>query len=89
MNFKEFVDLTRPVIGGKGGIQKYVRTLFEAILDEEGPDILGDYSDSSYKASNCFPLPICKASPCHSTCPFFGTEPHKCLFATLRYVFSA
>lgn len=50
MNFKEFVDLTRPVIGGKGGIQKYVRTLFEAILDEEGPDILGDYSDSSYKA---------------------------------------
>lgn len=51
MNFKEFVDLTRPVIGGKGGIQKYVRTLFEAILDEEGPDILGDYSDSSYKAS--------------------------------------
>ena len=50
MNFKEFVDLTRPVIGGKGGIQKYVRTLFDAILTEDGSDILEDYSDSSFKS---------------------------------------
>lgn len=50
MNFKEFVELTRPVIGGKGGIQKYVRTLFDAILTDDGRDILDDYSDSSYKS---------------------------------------
>lgn len=50
MNFKEFVDLTRPVIGGKGGIQKYVRSLFDAILIEEEHDILEGYSESSYKA---------------------------------------
>ena len=50
MNFKEFVELTRPVIGGKGGVQKYVRSLFDAILTDDGRDILDDYSDSSYKA---------------------------------------
>lgn len=50
MNFKEFVALTRPVIGGKGGVHKYVRSLFDAILTDEGRDILDDYSDSSYKA---------------------------------------
>ena len=50
MNFKEFVELTRPVIGGKGGIQKYVRTLFDAILTEDGSDILENYSDSSFKS---------------------------------------
>ena len=50
MNFKEFVQLTRPVIGGKGSVQKYVRSLFDAILTDDGRDILDDYSDSSYKA---------------------------------------
>ena len=39
MNFKEFVELTRPVIGGKGGVQKYVRSLFDAILTDDGRDI--------------------------------------------------
>lgn len=50
MDFKKFVQLTRPVIGGKGGVQKYVRSLFDAILTDDGRDILDDYSDSSYKA---------------------------------------
>lgn len=50
MNFKDFVELTRPVIGGKGGLQKYVRTLFDAILTDDGRDILDDYSDSSFKS---------------------------------------
>ena len=50
MNFQEFVALTRPVIGGKGGVHKYVRSLFDAILTDDGRDILDDYSDSSYKA---------------------------------------
>ena len=50
MDFKEFVQLTRPVIGGKGGVQKYVRSLLDAILTDDGRNILDDYSDSSYKA---------------------------------------
>lgn len=50
MDFKKFVELTRPVIGGKGGIHKYVRTLFDAILTDDGRDILEDYSDSSFKS---------------------------------------
>lgn len=50
MTFKDFVELTRPVIGGRGGVQKYVRSLFDAILTDDGRDILDDYSDSSYKA---------------------------------------
>lgn len=50
MNFIEFVALTRPVIGGKGGVHKYVRSLFDAILTDDGRDIIDDYSESSYKA---------------------------------------
>ena len=50
MDFVEFVNLTRPVIGGKSGIHTYVKTLFDAILTEDGKDILEDYSDSTYKA---------------------------------------
>lgn len=50
MNFKKFVELIRPIIGGKGGVHKFVRTLFDAILNDDGRDILDDYSDSSYKA---------------------------------------
>lgn len=50
MNFKEFVELTRPVIGGKSGAHKYVRSLFDAILTDGGRDILDDYSESTYKA---------------------------------------
>lgn len=50
MDFKEFVELTRPVIGGKGGVHKFVRTLFDAMLTDDDRDILEDYSNSSYKA---------------------------------------
>lgn len=50
MNFVEFVSITRPIIGGKGGVHIYVRTLFDAILTENGKDILNGYSPSSYKA---------------------------------------
>ena len=50
MNFKEFVELTRPVIGGKGGVHIFVRSLFDAILTDGGRDILDDYSDNTYKA---------------------------------------
>ena len=50
MEFKKFVELTRPIIGGKGGVHIFVRTLFDTILNDDGKDILDDYSDSSYKA---------------------------------------
>lgn len=42
--------MTRPIIGGKSGIHTYVKTLFDAILTENGKDILDDYGDSTFKA---------------------------------------
>ena len=42
MNFQEFVNLTRPVIGGKSSSHKFVRTLFDAILSDDGRDVLDD-----------------------------------------------
>ncbi|WP_434793868.1 hypothetical protein TPDSL_03200 [Terrisporobacter petrolearius] len=50
MDFVEFVNITRPILGGKGGVHVYVRTLFDAILTENGKDILDDYTDSTFKA---------------------------------------
>lgn len=50
MDFVKFIELTRSIIGGKGGIHTYVKTLFDAILTDNGKDILEDYSDSTYKA---------------------------------------
>ena len=50
MNFKEFFEMIRPVIGGKGGDHKFARTLFDAIITEEGADVLDDYSENTYKA---------------------------------------
>ncbi len=50
MNFQEFVNLTRPIIGGKSSSHKFVRTLFDAILSDGGRDILDDYSENTYKA---------------------------------------
>ena len=50
MNFKEFVKITRPIIGGKSNISTYVKTLFDAILTNEGKDILKDYSDATFKS---------------------------------------
>lgn len=40
MNFVEFVTITRPILGGKGGVHIYVRTLFDAILTENGKKYL-------------------------------------------------
>lgn len=50
MDFVQFVSITRPIIGGKGGVHLYVKTLFDAILTENGKEILDGYSSSSYKA---------------------------------------
>lgn len=50
MDFMKFVTITRPILGGKGGVHVYVRTLFDAILTENGKEILDGYSKESYKA---------------------------------------
>lgn len=50
MDFVEFVSITRPIIGGKEGVHIYVKTLFDAILTENGKEILDGYSKESYKA---------------------------------------
>ena len=50
VNFKDFVELTRPVIGGKEGLHTYVHSLFDAILNEDYHEILKGYSDNSFKA---------------------------------------
>ncbi|MDD4688541.1 MAG: hypothetical protein PHE51_02190 [Eubacteriales bacterium] len=50
MDFVEFVSITRPIIGGKSGVHTYVKTLFDAMLTENGKDILDDYGDSTFKA---------------------------------------
>lgn len=50
MDFVEFVTITRPILGGKGGVHIYVKTLFDAILTENGKEILDGYSKESYKA---------------------------------------
>lgn len=50
MDFVEFVTITRPILGGKGGVHIYVKTLFDAILTKNGKEILDGYSKESYKA---------------------------------------
>lgn len=50
MDFIEFVKITRPIIGGKSNISTYVKTLFDAILTDNGKDILDDYSNATFKS---------------------------------------
>ncbi len=50
MDFVEFVDITRPILGGKSSIHTYVKTLFDAILTENGKDILDSYKDGTFKS---------------------------------------
>lgn len=50
MNFAEFVDLTRPIIGGNESTAIYAKTLLEAILTENGKSILDNYKSSTFKA---------------------------------------
>lgn len=49
MEFKEFVQNLFSVLSGGASTDRFTRTIFEAILSEEGQDILDDYKASSYK----------------------------------------
>lgn len=50
MEFQEFAQLLHPVIGGGSSTHSFVRTLFDAIVTDEGRAVLEEVSESTYKA---------------------------------------
>lgn len=50
MEFKDFVQKLSSVIRAGGSTDKFTRSIFEAILTEEGQSILDEYAQSSYKS---------------------------------------
>ena len=50
MDFKEFIHRLASVISAGGNTAAFTRSVFEAILSEEGQDILDEYQPSSYKS---------------------------------------
>jgi len=50
MEFSEFVQLLHPIIGGSSSTHAFARTIFDAIVNEDGLTILNEYSESSFKA---------------------------------------
>lgn len=49
MQFKEFVQKLSSALRGGASTDKFTRALFEAILTDDGQDILDGYQTSSYK----------------------------------------
>lgn len=49
MEFKDFIHKLSSVIRAGGSTDKFTRSIFEAILTEEGQSILDEYTQSSYK----------------------------------------
>ena len=50
MTFSEFINRLFPIIGAGSSTHKFTRSIFEAILEDEGLEILDEYSDETYKA---------------------------------------
>ena len=50
MNFQEFAHLLSPSIGAGNSTHAFARSLFEAIVIEDGLDILNGYDKESFKA---------------------------------------
>lgn len=50
MKFHEFAQLLHPIIGGASSTHAFVRTLFDAIIIDEGRDVLEEVSEDTYKA---------------------------------------
>ena len=50
MNFKDFAHLLFPSIGAGSSTHAFTRSLFEAIVTEDGLDILNGYDKESFKA---------------------------------------
>ena len=50
MEFKEFVQLLHPVIGAGNSTHAFARSIFDAIVTEEGQSVLEEYTNSTFKA---------------------------------------
>ena len=50
MKFKDFAHLLHPSIGAGSSTHAFTRSLFEAIVTEDGLDILNGYNKESFKA---------------------------------------
>ncbi len=50
MEFKEFANLLMPIIGGSSNTHRFCRSLFESIMNDDGPQYLAGISESSFKA---------------------------------------
>lgn len=50
MKFKDFAQLMRPIVGGASSTHAFVKTLFDAIVTDEGSSALEEIGESSYKA---------------------------------------
>lgn len=50
MKFHEFAQLLHPVIGGASSTHAFVRTLFDAIIIDDGRDVLEEVGEDTYKS---------------------------------------
>lgn len=50
MKFKEFVQLLHPVIGAGSSTHAFTRSIFDAIITDEGQAVLEEYTENTYKA---------------------------------------
>ena len=50
MEFKEFANLLKPIIGGSSNTYRFCKTLFESIMCDDGSQYLDGISQASFKA---------------------------------------
>ena len=50
MEFKVFVKKLKNVIGGTSNTKNFTKTLFEAMMNESGPDLLANIKPDTFKA---------------------------------------
>lgn len=50
MEFKEFAYKLRKVIGGASNTQKFTKTLFEAMMNDSGPELIKNIKPATFKS---------------------------------------
>ena len=50
MEFKEFAFKLRKVIGGASNTQKFTKTLFEAMMNDSGPELIKNIKPATFKS---------------------------------------
>ena len=50
MEFKDFVQILHPIIGGSSSQGAFVKTLFEVIVTEDGQSALDEQSEVTYRS---------------------------------------